>query len=318
MARFVTVSVVGCAGLRVFDPDTGRANDLPNSMIDYLCSQMQQVVSQKPDLIVLPERCDIPADFLEGPALDPRLEDYHRASREPVMALMRDTAKQHGCYIAYPTLARDNNGMHNSIVLIGRDGEVVGRYDKTRPTLDELDKGVSPGPGAVVLDCDFGRVGLLICFDLNFDELRLAYKQLSPDLLVFSSVYHGGLMQEYWPYSCGCHMASAIGPTATPSEVRLPTGDVIARSSNHFNHATATINLDCAQVHLSCLIEKIDKIKNQYGTSVHIHDPGRSGVVVISAESNDLTIQQIMNEFDLELLDTYLERTRQGCLQATR
>ena len=47
--------------------------------------------------------------------------------------------------------------------------------------------GISPGPGAVVVDSPIGRLGGVICFDLNFEWLRFQYRQMSPDILCFSS-----------------------------------------------------------------------------------------------------------------------------------
>jgi len=53
--------------------------------------------------------------------------------------------------------------------------------------------GVLCGKEAPVFECDFGRVACAICFDLNFDELRLKIAKARPDLILFCSMYHGGL-----------------------------------------------------------------------------------------------------------------------------
>ena len=82
-----------------------------------------------------------------------------------------------------------------------------------------------------------------ICFDLNFDELRLVYAKAKPDLIVFSSMFHGGIMQAYWVYSCRCHFVSAVGFPAIRSEIRNPHGRVIASTTDHYDFVTATVNL---------------------------------------------------------------------------
>ena len=77
----------------------------------------------------------------------------------------------------------------------------------------KIEKGSLCGKDAPVFECDFGRVAFAICFDLNFDELRLKYVKAKPDLIIFSSMYHGGLMQAYWAYSCRAYFVGAIaGP----------------------------------------------------------------------------------------------------------
>ena len=59
----------------------------------------------------------------------------------------------------------------NSVVLIGRDGEIKGVYHKNSPTHGELDIGIIPGTDTPVFETDFGRLGLCICFDFNYWEV---------------------------------------------------------------------------------------------------------------------------------------------------
>ena len=91
-----------------------------------------------------------------------------------------------------------------------------------------------------MIQCDFGRVVCAICFDLNFDELRLRYVQARPDLILFSSMYHGGLMQNYWAYSCRSHFIGAIN--GLQCTVISPLGELLAASTNYFHHITTTVN----------------------------------------------------------------------------
>ncbi len=312
MAQRVTISAVGSMGLSVTIPDEmERASDLTNRMVEYWRKQIEPVARQEPDLIVLPELCDVPVELICGQGREKYLEAYLDTSREPVLALMRETAKRCRSYVAYPTLVVDDEVLRNSVVLIDRDGGIVGRYDKFRPTLSEIDEGIVGGTGPVVLECDFGRVGFVICFDLNFEELRQAYARLRPDLMVFASMFHGGLMQAGWAHACRSHWVSAIDQVNLPSEIYTPTGELLAASTNYFNHIAASVNLDCALVHLDCLFDKLDAMREQYGTRLRIHDPGRLGAVLLSAESDDLSMQDVIEAYDLELLDAYLERSRQ-------
>jgi predicted amidohydrolase len=189
----------------------------------------------------------------------------------------------------------------------------VGSYDKLRPTSTELEQSIMPGEAASVFECDFGTVGGAICFDLNFDELRLQYATLRPDLILFASMYHGGLMQSYWAYSCRSHLVSAISNPNAPSQVVLPTGSILAQSTNYTQFVTASINLDCALVHLDCFFSKIDEVKREYGPKLQIFDPGLLGSVLLSAEAEDLSITEVIDQFELELLDPYLDRSRVAC-----
>ena len=63
-------------------------------------------------------------------------------------------------------------------------------------TFEETEAGkIQAGEEIAVIECDFGRVGCAICFDLNFAELQQRYARTRPDLMVYSSFFHGDLMQ---------------------------------------------------------------------------------------------------------------------------
>ena len=117
-----------------------------------------------------------------------------------------------------------NNVIRDSSTLIDRHGQIVGVYNKNQVTIGErIESGILYGRETPVFACDFGRVAFAICFDLNFDGLRLKYVKAKPDLIVFSSVYHGGLMQAYWAYSCRAHFVGAVA--GLPCEIRNPRGE---------------------------------------------------------------------------------------------
>ncbi|MGC8641388.1 MAG: carbon-nitrogen hydrolase family protein, partial [Isosphaeraceae bacterium] len=133
------------------------------------------------------------ADLVAFPEIYPQLalaDPFHHAepSDSGTLGRVRDLARQHKMIIVWPRLEYDPvRRIRNTSILIGREGEVIGRYDKMFPTIPEMEKGVTPGTVTQVFETDLGRVGLLICFDLNFAEVRVALKQNKPDIVVFSS-----------------------------------------------------------------------------------------------------------------------------------
>lgn len=173
-----------------------------------------------------------------------------------------------------------------------------------------MEDGIIPGDQAPIIQCDFGKVAMAICFDLNYDELRLKYAKQQPDIILFSSVYHGGLMQSLWAYSCRSYFVSAIGVVQLPSEVLSPLGEIVASSTNYFNYTVSTINLDYKLAHLDYNWERLTKLKAKYGDAVSIHDPGKVGAVMISSEDKTISAAQMVREFDIELLDPYFDRSR--------
>jgi predicted amidohydrolase len=47
---------------------------------------------------------------------------------------------------------------------------VAGRYYKMFPTVGEIEKGIVPGKRVIAYETDFGRVAMIICFDLTFPK----------------------------------------------------------------------------------------------------------------------------------------------------
>ena len=193
------------------------------------------------------------------------------------------------------------------MTLCDRNGKVAGIYNKNHLVIEERTRwGMLYGAEAPVFQCDFGRVACAICFDLNFDELRLKYVAQRPDLIVFSSMYHGGLMQAYWAYSCRAHFVGAC--SGLPSAILSPAGEILATTTNYFSCVTATVNLDCALIHLDYNWDKIRAMTDKYGPKVKMHDPGLLGAVLISSETTEFTINDMIKEFGIELLDDYFRR----------
>ena len=304
MARRITVSSLGQTPphFPIEEKSIGY-DDLVEKMIAFWKAQIERVLPDAPDLIMLPETCD---DYAGMPA--EIAKQFRQARGDRVLQSLQELAKQHHCNIAYATMREvADHTWRNVAMMIDRNGEVIGHYNKNHPTTYEIADGVLAGIEAPLIQCDFGTVGFVICFDLNFDELRLKYKALAPDLLLFASMYHGGLMQSYWAYSCRSHFVGSVW-SGNPNEVFSPQGEQLAHSTNYISNITATINLDCAQAHLDGNWGKLDALKKKYGRDVTIYDPGKLGSVLITSESETVDVNEMIREFEIELLDDYLER----------
>ncbi len=272
-------------------------------MIAHWRREFSQVLPDRPDLIVVPVACD----GVAGLARDKRLE-YYRVRKNQVRDFFAKVAAENRCYVVYSATREMEDGTwRNSSVLIDRQGQIAGVYNKNHVVIEETtESGILCGREAPVFECDFGRVAFAICFDLNFDELRLKYVKAKPDLIVFSSMYHGGLMQAYWAYSCRAHFVGAVN--GLPCEIRNPQGEVIASSTNYFDYVVADVNLDCRLAHLDYNWSRLRELKNRYGTKVKISDPGFLGSVLVSSEDEKISVDEMIGEFKIELLDDYMAR----------
>jgi predicted amidohydrolase len=298
------IKIASLAGSRNIDAKYGWSmEDAVINMIKYWDNMLDNVLCEKPDIIVLPEACDRYSNH----NMNERLE-YYDTRGNRIRDHLMDVAKKNSCYIAYSAARVDDDGKwRNSTQLLDRDGNIAGIYDKNHLTIFEMDKAkMFCGKEAVVIDCDFGTVGFAICYDLNFDAIRNQYAKLKSDIILFSSQYHGGLMQQYWAYSTRSYFTGCI--KGLQNTIISPVGQIIAASTNYRNYITDKVNLDSCVIHLDYNADKFKSIKNKYGPLVTISDPGYLGSVLISSESNEFTVSDIIKEFNLELLDDYFDR----------
>jgi predicted amidohydrolase len=82
-------------------------------------------------------------------------------------------------------------GYTNSAVLLDRAGKVTGIYRKLHPVAelgqDKLEGGISPGNDVPVFNCDFGKLGIQICYDMVYDDGWAALARKGAELVVWPS-----------------------------------------------------------------------------------------------------------------------------------
>jgi predicted amidohydrolase len=304
MANRIKISTIGASALSV--DVNATCQDMAHQMQGYWDAKLQQVLPDHPDLIVVPEMCDLPESLSNEKELD-----YYQQGKDLLFEFFAGQAKKNNCYLVYPTIRTlEDNTRRNSCIVIDRQGRVAGIYDKNHIVLSEnSEKGIQCGDQAPLIDCDFGKMACAICFDLNFEPLRSKYIAAEPDLLVFPSLFHGGLQQAWWAFSCRCHFVGAVTHDAGPSQIRNPHGHVLATTTNYVDYVTATVNLDCKLVHLDENREKLVALKEKYKTQVDINDPGLFGSVLVTSESGTVDVNHMLGEFNIEVLDDYLQRS---------
>ncbi|MFF8387598.1 carbon-nitrogen hydrolase family protein [Streptomyces kanasensis] len=130
-------------------------------------------------LLVAPEM------FLTGYAID---EDVHRlaeAADGDAADAVAEIAGRHGIALAYGYPERDGDTVYNAAQLIGPDGTRLANYRKTHLFGDFEQRWFTPGDRAVVQAELAGvRVGLMICYDVEFPENVRAHALAGTDLLL--------------------------------------------------------------------------------------------------------------------------------------
>lgn len=298
MARRIKVSTIGAQNMtNRFEDGLEKAVE---EMLSHWKDEFSNVLCDKPDLIVVPECCDRYVNYTN----EQRLQYYeYRADR--ILSYFSETARKNSCYITYSSIWPGGDGKNrNSLIMLDRKGEIVGIYDKFHLVPYEI-SGINGycGDRAVLFECDFGKVGAVICFDLNFEKIRKLYMQKKMDLMLFSSMYHGSFMQNLWAYDLRCYFVSAVANLEC--SVINPVGKKIAATTNYTSYLTQSINLDCEVVHLDENQCKLKAAKEKYGSKISVFDPGYLGAVLLTSETDEFTVGEIVEEFHIKRIDDY-------------
>jgi predicted amidohydrolase len=80
-------------------------------------------------------------------------------------------ARKHGLHIVVSLYERDGRVVYNTAVLIGPDGQLLGKYRKVCLPHAEIEAGVMPGSDYPVFETKFGKVGMMVCYDGFFPEV---------------------------------------------------------------------------------------------------------------------------------------------------
>ena len=297
MARNVRIAVL--SGTRDIKGKS-TAEGSYRAMQDYWLSSFESVIYDRPDFIVLPESCDKVLDMDES--LKPGYKDL---KQQKTVEFFSGLAREFGTHVVF----NSNIDNRNTSFAVNPNGEIAGRYFKVFPMTTEMYEGIIPGKEAVAFEYGkIKRAGFAICFDLNFTELMNECAKLKPDVIFFSSMYHGGLMQRAWAYSTRSFFVSSI--CGRESAITAPNGRIIANSTNYTDFCVSDINLDNELIHLDFNREKFGDIKKKYGDGVLIDDIGYLGSALISCELEDKTMDDIVSEFELIKLDDYFNFAR--------
>ncbi len=304
MARYVRVSSISYAGVGGTDPDRKQ------KAVDGALGLIDRAACDRPDFIVLPETfnglgCGHEAWLKTGEPIP-----------GPTFDALAGKARQHGTHIICPMLEARGGKLYNTSALIGRDGRLIGCYDKNHPTIGEIEGGVTPGTETPVFQTDVGKVGMTICFDLNFRDVAEGLSRNGAEIVFFPSMYRGGLSLSVWAFEFSFWMVSA-----TPKEnsaIVNPLGQALVQSFMYCPIISKRINLDSAVLHIDYNHLKYDAMKAKYGDRIELNIIAPEAVFMLTCDHPEKSVHDIIREFDLELRSDYFQRAnrvRAGALR---
>ena len=166
-----------------FEPTPGAIEVNLEAFDEYLAGLPAAV-----DLAVFPEMSVTGYDL-----------DVATAEAEPIPGDLTDRlvdlAADHDTHVAAGVPERVEGAVYNDLVYVSGSG-IEGRYRKQKLWGDEAEV-FEASHDPVVVETELGRVGLLVCYDLNFPELALEYADQAVDLLIVASAWRTEFLDDW-------------------------------------------------------------------------------------------------------------------------
>lgn len=135
---------------------------------------LEKIKDEKPDFVIFPEMFCCPYQTQNFPV-------YAEEEGGPVWQQLSEYAKQYGIYLIGGSMPeKDAEGkVYNTSYIFDRQGKQIGKHRKVHlfdidvtggQTFKESDT-LTAGDHDTVFDTEFGRMGVMLCFDIRFPEL---------------------------------------------------------------------------------------------------------------------------------------------------
>lgn len=282
------------------DPEARAATNLRN-----VRALLEQAADYDPDFVCFPEACLHHAARGDG-----LLEEIAEPIPGPATDVVGEMARELDSYVFLPMYERDGDRLYNAVAFVGRDGEVVDVYRKVAPTTGEMESGLTPGSEIPVWETEFGRVGALVCWDANYEEVGRYLAQQGADLVFFPTLGSADFNLRNWARFRGYHVALC---DKNGAQVYRPTGDVVARTTTGWNNpevddvdlgggsarlSFARVNTDCNTYTRAGGAGWARALQKRYAGSVIIHAYNDDGLFVIESVDEDVSLSDLEDEFD--------------------
>jgi predicted amidohydrolase len=187
------------------------------------------------DLLVLPESISTSGNGLG-----------YVAAAEPIPGPGTDAlgqlARDLNSYVVAGLMEREGASAYNTAVLIDRHGVLVGKYRKVYLPREEVEGGLTPGQSYPVFDTDFGRLGLMICWDVQYADPARALALGGAELIALPIA--GGSVTLGHARAIENHLFVISSGYDYPTEIVDPDGKTVAAAPEKPGVAVADIDLN--------------------------------------------------------------------------
>ena len=274
----------------------GLNEKVGKSRLEATITRLNRAAAFKPDIVCLPET------LTRG-----KIETVPGTTTKRLSIW----AQEHSCYVICPLLIRSDKKIFNSAILIDRKGKILGRYDKIHPTEGELDRSIYPGKlDPPIFQTDFGKIGIQICFDVNWREQWKRLKEKGADIIFYPSAYPAARQLKTLAWLNQCFIVSSTLTRA--SSIYDITGETIETTGKYRYWAGAVLPIGKRLFEIDFHVSKMREIQKKYGSRVSIKWYHDDDLVSLASLDTKLTVDDIIEEFELTPHTAYIQRAQKA------
>lgn len=141
-----------------------RIGEVENN-VEHMLALAGEAAANGAKMICFPEACFTGYSFLKAEYMPPEKED------SVYIRKMCDFAASHAVYLEFCIIYQEEGRErpYMAAFFVGPDGKILGQYNKNH-LFGEEKLHFMPGETYPVFDTEYGKIGIMVCYDGNFPE----------------------------------------------------------------------------------------------------------------------------------------------------
>lgn len=164
-------------------------------------SMINEAASLNSNFVVLPEMFNCPYSN------DKFIEYAEEESSSPTLDNISKLAEKHEIYILAGSIPeKENSNIYNTSYLFDKKGNIIGKHRKMHLFDVDVEGGIyfkesdtlTPGNTFNVVETDFCKIGMGICYDVRFPQLAQIIVEKGAEILVYPGAFNMTTGPAHW------------------------------------------------------------------------------------------------------------------------
>jgi len=272
-------------------------------VVDRIGAEARHSYNTHPDIAVITEYA------VTGEASD--LAGRAVPLKGKVLDVMGAAARRNNTYVVFGTIMKEDDGTYsNAAVLLDRQGRLAGIYRKVHAVADmgkeTCEGGVMPGKDFPVFDCDFGKLGIAICFDMSFDDVWEAYRRKGAEIVVWPSQSPQTIQPRWRALQNRYYIVSSTW--RTNASVFDPMGEIIGQLVANEGVLVTQIDLSYVLLGWQPKLQNGKALRDKYGDAVSYRYSEAEDCGIFWSNDPKTPIMKMVRDTGMELWSECVDR----------